>query len=70
MKTKVFEMDIRFGIQLPRRLDKRVDKLIILIPPHALLSQSEIQVIVEKLLVICAAVEDHGKTPVGMDTGT
>lgn len=50
-------------------MNKGVDELGVLFTANTLLLQADIQLIVEEILVICAAVEDYGKGSVGVNTG-
>jgi hypothetical protein len=68
-KAKVLKMDIGIWVKLPGRLDELVHKLGILFTTDTLLLQTQIQFVVQKLLVVRATVQDYWKCPVGMDTG-
>lgn len=62
-------MDIRLGIQLPRRLDKGVDEVVVCLAPNALLPQAQVEVVIQQFLVVGATVEDDGERPVGVNAG-
>ena len=59
MKTKVFEVDIRLWVQLPSGLNERIDKVVISLAPDSLLSEAEVELIIQQLLVVRPAVKDH-----------
>lgn len=69
-KAKVLKVDIGPRVELPRRLDKGVDELVILLTADSLLSEPEVEVVLQQLLVIRATVENDGQGPVGVDAGT
>lgn len=52
VQAKVFEMNICSGVALPRSFDKGVNKLVVLFARCAGLSQTEIEVVIEQLLVL------------------
>lgn len=68
-KAKVLKVDIGARVELPRRLDKSVDELVVLLTADSLLSEPEVQVVLQQLLVIRATVENDGQGPVGVDAG-
>lgn len=61
-------MDISSGEQLSSGFDKCLDKIVILLPPYARLAEAEIKLIIEQVLVICAAVYDYRESSVGMNS--
>lgn len=68
-EPKVLKVDVGFGVQLPRSLDKGVDELVICGATDAFLSQAEVNLIVQERLVIRAAVEDYGQRAAGVNAG-
>ena len=68
-KSKVLEVDISTGIQFPRRLDEGVDKFIVFLSTNTLFLQSQVDIIVQKLFVVCSTVKDNRKGSVWVDTG-
>lgn len=68
--AKVFEVNVRLGVELSHGLDEGVDEFIVLLTPDALLFETEVEIIVQELLIVRSTVENHGQSAVGMDTGT
>ncbi len=62
-------MEVGTRVEPVRRADERVDELVVLLAPDALVAESQIQRVVEELLVVRAAVEDDGQCPVRVDAG-
>ena len=52
-------MNVGVWVELPCGLDKGVDEFSVLFAADTFLPKAEVEIIVEKLLVICAAVEDY-----------
>lgn len=70
IKSKVFEVDVCARIELASRLHERVDKLVIPLTSDTFGSEAQIQIIVEKLLVVCTAVQDNRQGSIGVDAST
>lgn len=68
-QAKVFKVNIGSRVKMPRGLDKAVDKVGVLPTADALVPQAQVQLVVEELLVVGAAVQDDGEGPVGVDAG-
>ncbi len=45
-------MDVSFGIQLPSRLDKDVDKFIVLLATYPRSANAQIELVVQELMVL------------------
>lgn len=70
IKSKVLKVDISAWIELPGRLDERVDKFVIPLAPDALGPESKVQIVLKKIFIICTAVQDHRQGPVRVDAST
>jgi hypothetical protein len=68
-QAKVLKVNIRLRIQLLGRLHKRIHELIVLLPAHTLLPQTEVELVIQELLVVCPAVEHDGQAAVRVDAG-
>ena len=62
-------MDVRLRKQPPRRLHKRINKLIVPLSANPPLPQAQVQLVAEEIIVVGAAVEDDGEGAVGVDAG-
>lgn len=62
-------MDVRLGEQLPGGRDKVVHELVVLFAADPVLLQPEVEVVPEQLLVVGAAVQDHGQRAVRVHAG-
>ncbi len=63
-------MDIGSGKERASGLDKTVDELVVPLSTNSLLAKPEVQVIVEQILVVCAAIKHDREGPVRVDPGT
>ena len=63
-------MDVGTRIQLPRRLNECIDELVVLLSTNALLLEPEIQVVIQKLFVVCSAIKNNSQCSVGMNAST
>lgn len=61
-------MNVSLWIQLSGSLDKVVYKFVVLLAANSLLSQSQVQVVVQELIIVRAAVQYHGQCTVGVNT--
>jgi hypothetical protein len=67
-ETKIFEVYISPGIQFPCRLDERINEIIILLPPHTLLPQSKVYVVIQMVFIVCSAIKDNSQRAFWVDT--
>ena len=63
MEAKVFKVDVRLGIQLSRGRDEGTNQLVILVPPHSPLPETQVQGVVQERLVVGATVQNHRQHP-------
>ena len=66
-QPKIFEVDVRFGVQLSSGLDEFIYKVVIFLASGTRFSETEIEFIFQKLLVICSAIQNDRKGSVGVD---
>jgi hypothetical protein len=66
-ETKVLKVDVCLWIQLSCRLDKGVDKLAVLFAADTFLSEAQVQLVVEELLIVRPAVKDDRESAVWVD---
>lgn len=52
VQAKVFEMNIRSWVSLPRSFDKGVNKIVVLFARRTGLSQTEVEIVIEQLCVL------------------
>jgi hypothetical protein len=70
LRRKVFELDQQLGVERGQGLDNGIDKGEELVVTNALLAQSEVELILELVLVVGTEVKGDGDGAAGIDTGT
>jgi hypothetical protein len=66
---EILPFDAAFGVALLRRRDEFVDKSQVLLAPHAVLPQAEIQRVLEQDLIVRADIENDGQTALRRHAG-
>lgn len=61
-------MDVSSREQLPSSFDKCLDEIVVLFASYSTLMETEIELIVEQILIVRAAVYDYRESSVGMNT--
>lgn len=67
VQAKIFKVDVRSRVEFTRSLDKGLNKLVVLFPADTLLPEAKVKIVLQELLAVGAAVQDHGEHTVWMN---